>query len=214
MQTLELVRPGTSVSVLVQRYRELIAAQGAIFDHYAYGVRGTGLATRVDYVFAAGDYLYVDHGCIYQGYFSDTGFTLVVGDAGRDMLDQYRALVDCHARAVELVRPGVKSSVLADAMQEVLVGAGFSGTFPHGHGLGLEVRDYPIIVPNNGLRIQDGCMDLPSDLPLEEDMVINLEASINLFGSGSTHLEQSLLVTPDGCRPLVSHDRSRPFIVG
>ena len=73
---------------------------------------------------------------------------------------------------------------------------------------------YPIIVPDNGLRIRDACIDLESDLPLEENMVVNLEASIAHFGVGDTHLEQSLLVTANGCRPLVPHDRSKPFVVG
>ena len=214
LETLELAVPGTHIRELVQRYREVISAQGADFDHYAYGVRGTGLATRVDYSFGAGDYLYVDYGCIYQGYFSDTGFTLVIGEPPQQALDCYGALLECHASAVDLVRPGVKSSALAEAMQASLQSNGISGTFPHGHGVGLEVRDYPIIVPDNGLRIRDACIDLESDLPLEENMVINLEASIAHFGAGDTHLEQSLLVTAAGCRPLVPHDRSKPFVVG
>ncbi len=214
METLKPARPGTHIKELVQRYREVISARGADFDHYAYGVRGTGLATRVDYWLAEGDYLYVDYGCIYQGYFSDTGFTLAMGDPPQQAIDWYRALLECHASAVELMRPGVKSSTLADAMQAALEGNGITGSFPHGHGVGLEVRDYPIIVPDNGLRIKDDCIDLESDLPLEEDMVVNLEASIACFGRGDTHLEQSLLVTADGCRPLVPHERSQPFIVG
>lgn len=214
METLGLAVSGTHIRELVQRYREVISAQGADFDHYAYGVRGTGLATRVDYSFAAGDYLYVDYGCIYQGYFSDTGFTLAIGEPPQQALDWYGALLECHASAVDLVRPGVKSSALADAMQASLQSNGVSGTFPHGHGVGLEVRDYPIIVPDNGLRIRDACIDLESDLPLEENMVINLEASIAHFGAGDTHLEQSLLVTAAGCRPLVPHERSKPFVVG
>lgn len=32
---------------------------------------------------------------------------------------------------------------------------GFTASYPHGHGVDLEVRDYPTIVPDNGLRIQD-----------------------------------------------------------
>jgi len=214
METLKLGRPGTHIRELVQCYREVISVRGADFDHYAYGVRGTGLATRVDYRLAEGDYLYVDYGCIYQGYFSDTGFTLAVGELPQQARDWYRALLECHASAVELVRPGAKSAALADAMQASLEGNGISGTFPHGHGVGLEVRDYPIIVPDNGLRIRDDCIDLESDLSLVEGMVINLEASIARFGAGDTHLEQSLLVTADGCRPLVPHDRSQPFVVG
>jgi Xaa-Pro dipeptidase len=45
----------------------------------------------------------------------------------------------------------------------------------HGHGLGLEVRDYPIIVADTGMRIRDDCVDVPADLPFEPRMVVNLE---------------------------------------
>jgi len=35
---------------------------------------------------------------------------------------------------------------------------------PYGHGLGLEIREYPILVANNGLRITDDCVDVRSEL--------------------------------------------------
>jgi Xaa-Pro aminopeptidase len=79
--------------------------------------------------------------------------------------------------------------------------------------LGLELRDYPIIVANNGLHIRDGCVNLPSDLAIEANMVINLEASLFSAGQDSVHIEQSFLVTPEGCRLLVHQDRSHPLIL-
>jgi len=214
MATLERVRPGVRVLELVACYREQIACRGADFDHYAYGVRGTGLVTRVDMTLNAGDHMYIDYGCIYEGYFSDTGFTLAVQEAGAAVCEQYQLLREAHAAGVEQIRPGAASSGPAVAMQEVLAAGGFPDTFPHGHGLGLEVRDYPIIVPRNGLRIADECIDLPSDLPFEENMVVNLEAGTFLFGRGSTQYEQSVLVTGNGCEPLVPHDRSQVFVGG
>ena len=214
LATLELVRPGASFSEMVALYRELVARNGAEFDHYAYGIRGTGLITRVDMILTPGHYSYMDYGCIYQGYFSDTGFTLAVGESNDSLDDQYRALVECHQRGVEQIHPGASSSGPAMAMESVLSAAGFADTFPHGHGVGLEVRDYPIIVPPNGLRIADDCIDLPADLPFEENMVVNLEAGTFLFGKGSTQYEQTLLVTADGCEPLVPHDRSEIYVRG
>ena len=63
---------------------------------------------------------------------------------------------------------------------------------------------------DNRLRIQDGCVDVPSDLPLEPNMVLCLEASLFLPGVGSLHVEKVFLVTADGSEPLVPQDRTRP----
>jgi len=49
---------------------------------------------------------------------------------------------------------------------------------------------------------------VPSDLPLEVDMVINLEVPIFMPGIGSVHTEQSFVVTRNGSRPLVPQARS------
>ena len=95
-------------------------------------------------------------------------------------------------------------------MWDTLNAHGITATFPHGHGMGLEVRDSPIIVADNGLRIKDDCVDAASDLPLEENMVINLEAMTLMPGVASAHVEPKFVVTADGCRPLCPQDRSGP----
>ena len=87
---------------------------------------------------------------------------------------------------------------------------GITASNPHGHGLGLEIRDYPILVADNSLRLRDDCIDLPSDLPLEVDMVFNLESAIFTAGVGATHIERTFVVAPEGCRPLTAQDRSAP----
>jgi len=79
-------------------------------------------------------------------------------------------------------------------MTDFLARHGITACFPHGHGLGLELRDYPIIVPDTGLRISDDCVDLPADLPLEPGMVINLEVLICSHLSDSFVLRHSRTV--------------------
>ena len=98
---------------------------------------------------------------------------------------------------------------MAQIMREASLDA-----FPHGHGLGLEMRDYPILVPDTGLRIRDNFVDLPADLTIEEGMVIDLEAPLFEPGIGSLHRERSFLVTAVGAEPLVHQDRSAPLTVG
>ena len=110
------------------------------------------------------------------------------------------------------MKPGVRCSAVTGAMFQILEELELTASYPHGHGVGLDVRDYPTVVADNGLRVSDDCVDVASDMPLEESMVLNLEASMFLPGVGSLQMERSLVITPDGCRDLVPQDRSRPFI--
>ncbi len=212
MEALALARPGQPIADVVQHYRQQIAKDGADFDHFAFGVRGLGLATEPDYILTDDDILYVDFGCIYEGAFSDSGTTLTMREPSETLIARHSALRECVEAGVEEMTPGAKASAAHAAMWETLTAHGITASSPHGHGLGLEVRDYPIIVADNGQRIQDDCVDVPSDLPLEVDMVLNLEAMISMPGIGSLHIEQSFLVTPGGRRPLIPQDRMRPVL--
>jgi len=66
-------------------------------------------------------------------------------------------------------------------------------------------------VADNGLRLRDDCINVAADLLLEAGMVFNLECAIFMPGVGTTHIERSFVVTPDGCRPLTPQDRSAPI---
>ena len=210
MESLSLARAGKTMAHVIQHYRERIGEGGADLDHFMFGVNGLGFALEQDYVLKDDDVMYVDYGCIYRHYFSDTGTTLAIGEPSAVLCDKHAALRECVRQAVKAVRPGAKSSEVRAVMWETLNARGITATFPHGHGMGLEVRDYPIIVADNGLRINDDCVDVASNLPFEENMVINLEAMTFMPGVASPHIEQSFVVTADGCRPLCPQDRSGP----
>jgi Xaa-Pro dipeptidase len=210
MESLLLARPGRSVRDLTAHFRTRVAELGADFDHFAFGIRGLGIATEPNYILRNEDVLFVDFGCSYQNYFSDSGTTLAIGAMPKVLHERHSALRACVTAAAEAIKPGVRASIVRDAMWKTLNERGITASFPHGHGLGLEVRDYPIVVADNGLRIQDECVSVASDLSLESDMVINLESAIFAPGTGSVHIEKSFLVTPDGNSPLIVQDRSSP----
>jgi Xaa-Pro aminopeptidase len=214
MECLAMAGPGVRASALAQHYRERSAALGADFDHFAHGPWGMGISLEADYVLNDGDVMYADFGCIFRRYFSDSGTTLAVGGLAPELSERHAALRACMAAAVAAGQPGTPVSQVRGAMAQALAERGDPISFPHGHGLGLEIRDYPILVADNGLRIRDDCVDVPSDLPLEPDMVFNLEAAIFMPGVASLHIEQTFRVTPEGCRPLVAQDRSAPIQAG
>ena len=214
VEALSLARSGVSIADLVQHYRAQVAGAGADFEHFAYSVRGWGISVESNYQLTDADVLYVDYGCIYNHYYSDTGTTLAMRDPKADVADIFTALRECMDAGIAAIRPGVKVSGVQQVMQATLGQRGIKDAFPHGHGLGLEVRDYPILVPDTQLRIRDDCVDEASDLPLEVDMVFNLEAPVFIPGIGGLHIEQTFVVTADGCRPLVEQKRDFPFVPG
>ena len=211
MGTLAEAGPGTSLQDMTCNYRIRVAEQDAALDHFCIGLRGLGMVTEPDCVLQEGEVAFVDFGCIYQSCYSDTGLTLALGDPSEPVAARFRALHEALIEGKEAVRPGVGVSSVRDAMWKRVCADGFTATYPHGHGLGLEVRDYPTIVADNGLRIKDDCVDVPSDLPFEENMVINLESSMFCPGVASLQVERSFVVTANGCSSLVSQDRSQPY---
>ncbi len=210
LESLALARSGEPFANIVQHFRARVAELGADFDHFAYGYRGMGIALEPDYRLADDDVLFVDWGCNYRRYYSDTGTTLAMPAPAAILLERHAALRECMEAGRQAIGPGVKASVVHGAMWQTLTAQGLTAINPHGHGVGLEIRDYPIIVADNGLRLRDDCIDVPSDLPLEVDMVFNLESALFMAGVGSPHIERSYVVTPDGCRLLTPQDRSGP----
>ena len=205
-------RPGVRLRDMQQRFRAEVGLLGADIDHFAYGIRGLGLATEPDYALIEGDALYVDYGCLYRNYCSDSGVTLAVGGLEGEWVGKYQALYECMRAGQAALQVGAKASDAPKAMGDILGERGVAASFPHGHGIGLEVRDYPILVPDKGGRIADECVDEAADLPLEAGMVLNLEAMIFAPGRASLHMEQSFVVEADGNRPLVEQNRAQPVV--
>ncbi len=211
-ESLALAQPGAWTVDLLARYRLGLAERGADFDHFAYGIHGLGIATETNHRLRPQDVEYVDFGCRYGYYTSDSGLTLAVQPLGSELARRYEAVKRCMEAGEASLQPGIRASAVQEAMQKSFADDGITGAFPHGHGVGLELRDYPILVPDTRLRIRDDCVDVPADVPLEADMVINLEAPVFMPGVGSLHVEKTFVLTPTGSRPLAPQARETPFL--
>jgi Xaa-Pro dipeptidase len=211
-ETFALATPGSSALDLAQNYRSRIAKAGADFDHFSPSGHGLSIFTEGEYRLASNDVLYMDFGCVHDHYFSDTAATLAVNGVSSLLLEKYGALGSCIDAGGKMMRPGVKASEVQAAMIEALKERGVVASFPQGHGVGIEIRDYPIIVPDNGLRVQDDCVNVASDLPMEAGMVNNLEACVFLPMVGAVAIEKSFVVEANGVRPLIPQDRRAPFV--
>ncbi len=207
------VRAGSTLAQASGEFRAHLGSAGADFDHFAVGALGLGILADGDYELPIDEAFYLDFGCVKDGWFSDSGVTFCIGDMGPVASAQYAAVRDAVAVAASMLRPGTLSSTVQEAMVRHLAERGITESFPHGHGLGREIRDYPLLMPANGNTIRDDCIEVPADLPLEQGMVLNLEAPVFTPGLRSVHCEQTFVITTDGYRPLANQDRTSPVLV-
>ena len=205
---------GATLSEVADAFRAAVAREGADLDHFSISLDGLGFATRGDRPLRRDAAHYFDWGCILAGWFSDTGTTLATGELDGAALDEHAAVRDAVATGAAALRPGVRGSAVQAEMRGLLAGRGITACFPHGHGLGIEIRDYPVLVADTGAVIRDDCVEVGADLALEPDMVVNLEVCVLTPGARSVTCERTFVVTGDGSRPLVEQDRESPLAAG
>jgi Xaa-Pro aminopeptidase len=108
----------------------------------------------------------------------------------------YTVVLQAQTRAIAAVRPGVSVKEVDTAARGHIAAAGFGDHFTHGlgHGIGLEVHEYPAVRSN-------------SDDVLAAGMVITIEPGVYLPGFGGVRIEDDIRVTPDGAEVLTSVPR-------
>ena len=207
---------GCTPRELHDAFKSRIAVHGADFDHLTYTVAGlaVGSGRRADVRFEDGDTVAVDWGCVVGGYHSDTAATLSFGEPRSEVAAAHGLLARCIDEGRRHLRPGVVAPEAREAMSNVLTEAGIEGASPHGHGLGLEIRDLPILDRPVSDCVRDDVIETSAAIPLEPGMVVNLEASRLIPGVGGVAAERTFVVTPGGAEPLVTQRREHPFIAG
>ncbi len=134
-----------------------------------------------------------------DGYWGDSATTCFVGTPSTEMAKIFGVVRDALQRGIDAVRPGLRACDLDSLLRNAIRCAGYE-PYPHhsGHGLGTAYHEEPRIVPYNQML-------------LETEMVIALEPGIYLAGVGGVRLEDTVLVTPDGCEVLTrQHWRDMP----
>lgn len=140
---------------------------------------------------ADGDCVTVDYGAVYRGYHSDETCTYFVGRASTRQEELYRLVREAHDRAIRAIRPGVSCGEVDRVARACLEEAGMDRYFAHGtgHGVGLDVHEPP--------RLAAGREEI-----LQAGMVITVEPGIYLPGEWGIRIEDTVLVTEEGCEPL------------
>lgn len=142
----------------------------------------------VDYVFAL------------DGYLSDHTRIFCIGQLPDELRRGHEAMLEIQDRVKSRAVPGVTGGEIYQFMLELAeekgVGEWFMGTGERrirftGHGIGLELDEYPFLASGQKLK-------------LKKNMIIALEPKLIVPGQGVVGIENTHLVTDHGLEPLTA----------
>ena len=138
-----------------------------------------------------GDTLIIDVGALVDGYHSDMTGSWVIGEPSAEQRETYELVALAQQAGLEAVRPGSSSMTVDTACRDVFEEAGRLDEYLHGtgHGVGLDIHEPPF-------------HNQWSDVTLEAGMVVTVEPGLYRGGFGGFRIEDLVLVTASGQRPL------------
>ncbi len=147
--------------------------------------------------------LLIDMGAFQEGYASDMTRTFFLGKPSREMRRIYQAVLEAQLAGIDAVRPGVKASAIDRAARTVLKAHGLDKAFMHstGHGLGLEIHEPPRLGKKDTTRLEAG-------------MAITIEPGAYVEHVGGVRIEDTVVVTPGGCRVLTPTPKNLQILGG
>lgn len=143
--------------------------------------------------------IFVDMVGIYNGYIADATRIFSLGKLGSELEDAYSAALEIERAIARELRPGRTGKELfelSEAIGEKLGYKDYLGGPPGnkcgfvGHGVGLELDEYPVIGP--------------LDHAIQSNMTIAVEPKMIYPGKGVLGIEDTFLTTPDGAKRLTS----------
>ncbi|MGN1132448.1 MAG: M24 family metallopeptidase [Ruminococcus sp.] len=198
INVLPILKEGVSereISVELEHQMKMLGAQEVSFDLITITGKKTSLPHGVpsDDKISNGDFFTFDIGATFMGYHSDMTRTVAIGSATDEMKRVYDIVLTAHKKAMSAVKPGVRSCDIDKIARDYIYENGFEGCFGHstGHGVGLDIHEYP--------TVSTRC-----DTVLNEGMVITVEPGIYLKGRFGVRIEDTVVVTKDGCRSFAS----------
>ncbi|MEO8694096.1 MAG: Xaa-Pro peptidase family protein [Acidimicrobiales bacterium] len=147
-----------------------------------------------------GDFVIIDFGAIVDGYRSDMTRTVVVGEPSAEQQRVYDAVAGAQAAGVAAVIDGVQANEVDRACRDYITERGWGDRFVHGtgHGVGLDIHEAPWVNTRTTATLQAG-------------HVVTVEPGVYLPDFGGVRVEDTVIVTPSGCRPL-THTAKDPVV--
>ena len=149
-------------------------------------------------VMEANEPILVDFGTCYHGYLADETRMFSIGPMKGKFIHAFNACCEIHDAVLAETRPGADCEALFRMTLSLGEELGYADSYLGppglqcrfiGHGIGLELNEFPFIAQGQ-------------TYPLEEGMTFAVEPKIVFPGEGSVGIENTVVVTKDGCEIL------------
>ena len=140
-----------------------------------------------------GDFITMDFGTIINGYHSDMTRTVAVGTATDEMKNVYNTVLKAQQNCLDNIKAGISCKNGDMFARSVINDSGYGKYFTHstGHGVGVEIHEYPNLSP-------------ASDSVLQVGNIVTVEPGIYIPEKFGVRIEDMALITENGCRNLTN----------
>ena len=196
-EIIKFIRPGLreiDVAAELEHIMRKLGSQKPAFDTIvASGLRGClphGIASEK--IIRAGEFVTMDFGAIYSGYNSDITRTVFVGRVDERQRKLYNAVLNAQYLGLKTIKPGISGKEVDAIVRAELEKDGFEKYFTHGlgHGVGIEIHEEPRLSKHSTCEA------------LKANMIVTDEPGVYIPNYGGIRIEDTVVVTEDGCKPL------------
>ena len=192
------IRIGETQRQICLKLRQDILERGG--DNSPYLIAGSGsggydniIMGPTESVLENGHVLIIDTGSTFDGYFCDFDRNFAFGKLPEETRRAYDTVYRATDVGIETARPGKTTSDVWQAMWSVLEKGGALGNSVGrmGHGLGMELTEWPSVMPGD-------------DTLLEPGMVLTIEPGMSFAPGKEMVHEENILITEESARILTS----------
>ena len=162
-----------------------LGSEGVSFDTICVSGENSALPHGVpsDKLIDDGDFITMDFGAVCGGYHSDMTRTVSVSYATDEMIEVYETVLNAQFAAAKAIKSNVSCKTVDSIARQYITQKGYGEYFTHstGHGVGLEIHEYPNLSARN-------------DILLESNQVVTCEPGIYLQNKFGVRIEDMILV--------------------
>ncbi|GAF64326.1 putative peptidase [Bacillus sp. TS-2] len=148
-----------------------------------------------------GSFVLFDLGVVWEGYCSDITRTVGFGNLSEKQEEIYHTVLHAQEKAISASKVGTKLKVIDLAARSHIKQEGYGDYFPHrlGHGLGVDVHEWPSINETN-------------ELILQEAMVYTIEPGIYVPKYGGVRIEDDIAIQKGKALALTQYPKELQII--
>ncbi len=139
----------------------------------------------------------MDFGCTYKGYCSDMTRTMFFGTPDEEFEKVYLAVLLAHKTAAGKIKAGITGKEADKYARDVLDSLGYGKYFTHslGHGIGVNIHEFPTLSPKGEATLEDG-------------MVFSDEPGVYINGKFGVRIEDSCYMLDGKFHTFMKDDKS------